>query len=195
MLKPFFNDQIQLNLSDTIEHLLGMDTLKSFTKVVKKHMRSPFSSLETTDHPISHNPNVCTYPCSLCTKTFNTYQKYALHMFKTHGIKNSIRLHYGDTFCPICMMQFHSRVRLHNHVQYRSKICRMQLLLMGPVISTEEADSLDAIQRLESASLARKGIRSHKAILYTFRLPGPLPYVIVDRPSSHHTLGFGRNIN
>ena len=71
----------------------------------------------------------------------------------------------------------------------------MQLLLMGPVLTIEEADRLDALQRLESVSLARKGIRSHKALLFTFRLPGPLPYVIVDRPSSHHTLGFGRNNN
>ena len=130
---------------------------------------------------------------------FNTYQKLALHMLKSHGVKNPIRRYFDDTVCPVCVLQFRSRIRIFNHLQYRSRVCRIYLMLSNPIISQETANVLDFKQREFAKVQARKGYRNHKAHLLTFRMPGPLPFVDlfqmpgIATPSLHHMLGPGRN--
>ncbi len=101
------------------------------------------------------------------------------------------------TFCPICLVQFHTRVRCVNHVRFRSQICRINLALKGPIICEVEANKLDECDRELNRDLARNGKKSCHASSPAVRLPGPLEALLVsqDTYSSHHPLGFGRNYN
>jgi len=167
---------------------------KSVSKSVKKFFCSPYANLDI-GHSTAPNPiSLAIFPCPDCAKVFNTYQKVSLHRFKAHGVKNDLRCYFRDTHCTACMLEFFTRPRLFNHLAYRSKVCRAHLYLRGPVISQDDADALDVVAAKDAVKLYAKGYRRHKAVVNAIRLPGPLEPVIALCPSSHHQLGFGRNI-
>ena len=65
-----------------------------------------------------------------------------------------------------------------------------------PLISVEEADKRDSEFAESNRARQASGSRRHQMTAKDgacFRVPGPLPYIQVDAPSSHHTLGRGRN--
>ena len=113
--------------------------------------------------------------CFRCSKPFATYQQLALHMFKSHGIKNPIGRFIDDTICPLCMKQFHNRERALNHVRYRSLRCRLILFQRGPIMSQAECDRLDAACCEQNKKLYASGRRRHHASVTYFRVEGPLP--------------------
>ncbi len=73
----------------------------------------------------------------------------------------------------MCMLYFHNRIRVLNHVKYRSHVCRVNLLLGGPVLSPPEAIAMDEEARELRRSLYAKGLRAHSATAPVFRLTGP----------------------
>ena len=84
---------------------IGAFGVQRVMKILKKHFAKPFASL---DMPIHSSPckgvSICTYPCYLCTKEFNSVQQLSLHLFKSHNIKDPIRLQVESTFCCFCML-------------------------------------------------------------------------------------------
>ncbi len=95
------------------------------------------------------------------------------------------------------MVYFHNRVRVLNHLKYRSSVCRLNLIVAGPIINAQQADILDEECRALRRELYAAGLRAHTATAPCFRLSGPLPLPLVvdgNRMSSKcHILGFGRN--
>ncbi len=95
------------------------------------------------------------------------------------------------------MLFFHNRVRLLNHLKYRSSVCRLNLIVAGPIISPESADKLDEDCREMRRRLYAVGLRAHAAVEPCFRLCGPLPLPLVVDWNRHsnkcHILGLGRN--
>ena len=99
-----------------------------------------------------------------------------------------------DTVCPICLLDFHTRTRLLNHLKYRSKLCATTLLSSEvPLISRENADELDSKERDFHRALYARGQRRHKAKENVFRVPGPLLVNPLAPHNSSHPLGLGRN--
>ena len=137
------------------------------------------------------------FQCDSCSSCFNTFHKLSLHMFKKHDVKNVWRRYvYAHTHCPICMRNFWSRERLINHIRYRSRICRHNIILRGFKCSEEEACVIDSQQYDIHIQLQKAGKRRHAAIEPVVRLAGPLlPVLLPDdiKPSKHHALGFGQN--
>ncbi len=93
---------------------------------------------------------------------------------------------------------FHNRVRLLNHLKYRSTVCRLNLMMSGPLISVEQADVLDEGCRDLRRRRYAAGLRAHSVCAEPcFRLCGPLPLPLIIDGSKHtnncHMLGFGRN--
>ena len=78
-----------------------------------------------------------------------------MHRKVQHGLRDPVDLLVGTVHCTVCMMYFHNRVRVLNHVKYRSSICRLNLKLAGPVITAEHADALDA----DCREFKRKGMQ------------------------------------
>ena len=135
--------------------------------------------------------------CNICNKSFASYQRLALHRKIKHGIRDPVDCLVDTVFCPVCMKFFHNRVRVLNHIKYRSSVCRLNLTLAGPLISEEQAEVLDEGCREQKRILYAKGLRAHSAAAPCFRLCGPLPLPLIVDGSKHskncHILGFGRN--
>ena len=97
--------------------------------------------------------------------------------------------------CPVCMLHFHNRVRVLNHIKYRSPICKLSLTMKGPALSLQETKELDMSIRPFRREQYAHGLRAHSATEPVFRLCGPLPPPVVFTGSygNMHILGNGRN--
>jgi len=160
-----------------------------------------YFTLRFVNIPISGTTaeDLCTGPfhCHICTKSFNTFQKHSLHMFKSHGIKNIMRRYLEDVVCPVCLMYFHSGERVLNHMRYRSRVCKNVLMSRLPVLTEKQADLLDKQAASENATLAHSGLRRHHVTHTAFRFSGPLNNISstprVTHTSQHRPFGSGRN--
>ncbi len=65
-----------------------------------------------------HLPSTCPH----CSKVFATYQRMALHMKVVHDVLDPVHKLVNSVFCPVCLLYFHNRVRLLNHLKYRSPL-------------------------------------------------------------------------
>ena len=134
------------------------------------------------------------HPCTMCEKSFPTLQKMTLHAFKTHGVKNIYRQYVGPNWhCLVCMKMFWSRERVVNHIRYRSKICRNQMLTKPPPYTSEQADAFDLEEAKVNRELSHRGSRRHKAVKPCVQLVGPIMPISTACPSKHHPLGRGHN--
>ena len=138
------------------------------------------------------------FSCHLCDydgayrPPFKSHQALAVHMCKQHGIRHIAHVLVDTTHCPICLLQFHSRVRLLAHLMEKNPFCLNQLKRSDPVITQDQAMELDKANG--SSARALKGA-SRKPV---FRLQGPLVLaydengVPIITPGNHHPHGIGR---
>ena len=118
----------------------------------------------------------------------------ASHKHAKHGIKRPERLCIDGTHCPICLREFWARERVIVHVAEKSAVCRLNLLLQGPVLSQEQADHLDSLEVQGRISDNRRaGLRRARAQEPCVRLPGPLVNIIPlgETHGARHPLGHG----
>ena len=136
-----------------------------------------------------------THECEMCGNAFRTKQALAVHRFKTHGSKSIERQYLPGTQCPICLVEFWTRERVINHVRYRSKVCRENLLVRLPELSQQQADHLDEFEQETFRKMQACGNRRHKAIEPCIQASGPLLLIVLDpdRVSAHHPLGKGHS--
>ena len=165
-------------------------------KPFKKLLISPILSMDVPPEKELKAPDQ-DFQCYICNKQFYSLQSFSLHQFKAHGIRNLCRQYVAGSVCPLCLVNFHTRERLLNHVRYRSIICRKYVMKGPPPLSMEEADQLDADDRLKMRQLRSAGNRKHSATRddgVCHRAHGPLLHNIdVPNPSTHHPFGKGRN--
>ena len=92
----------------------------------------------------------------------------------------------------IGLREFGSRESCINHAK-KSKVCRYNLILRGPFLSQDEADSLDQACRPRNRELHASGRRRHFTDKSSVRLEGPLqPILLMEtQVSCHHPLGIG----
>ena len=147
-------------------------------------MLTPFSLLRyVPQHIIEHHETtsvICPRPfsCTLCTYKAPTMQQLQLHMFKAHGWFH-LSQDYIDadcTRCPICMMQFHIRVRLIEHLRYKGKKrqCLNNVYIVKDVIKSDVFLEILARDAEHSRALSRAGYRRTKAQAPAYRVSGPL---------------------
>ncbi len=84
------------------------------------------------------------------------------------------RMVWGNV-CPVCQVQFHSRLRLVQHVAYEGHACRVSFLesesLELPVDFIKQLDAIDARQ---SRASKRAGFpERHTVVPALFSLPAP----------------------
>ena len=145
-------------------------------------------------NPPSSDPHVCPD----CGTFFASLQKMAVHRNRRHKYTHPLHAYVCFTVCPICLLQFHNRTRLLNHLKYRSSVCLANVLINGPILSEVEARQLDEDERSENRELYSKGLRPHTAIKPVYRMCGPLPPFVeahnceVSRTHNCHVLGYGR---
>ncbi len=111
---------------------------------IKKHCASPWANVSGhIGKDFKDNVTEYVFSCTCCPYKCDTQQQLSLHAFKSHGIKDPIRLHVRTNVCPVCLKGFSTRERILEHVRRGRTSCRHQLILMGPVMSENQADELD----------------------------------------------------
>ncbi len=172
---------------------------RSFIRSVRRYSLTKFANFDVPSSiPSLAPPLFFNSYCLDCGKTFSSYQRLALHRKIVHGSRDPVDLLVSSVHCPVCMVFFHNRVRLLNHLKYRSTVCRLNLIVSGPLISVEQADVLDEGCRDLRRRRYAAGLRAHSVCAEPcFRLCGPLPLPLVIDGNKHtnncHVLGFGRN--
>jgi len=187
-----FADCLEWDFSRWVEYIKGSP--HAAAKQIKDYCKSPFANicvqwaksqvLRTFADPID---------CIMCGKISKSKQAHAVHLSACHGIKCAFRLYIPCTHCLICLREFWTRERCLNHVK-KSKVCKFNLILRGPSLSHDEADSLDQMCRLSNRQLYAAGRRRHAADKSSIRLAGPLEPIILmeSQVSAHHPLGIGQ---
>jgi hypothetical protein len=175
----------------------------SFRRIVSQFANSGFANLDVPqNHPALAPPTQGLYACHECGSLHDSFQKFKVHSQSAHGLKDSLSLCVDGPTCPVCLLFMFNRVRVLEHLRYKSEVCRLNIISRGPIITRCEAEELDFSFRPSARLLAAKGYRRHSAINpvsglkeLAFRVPGPLPRVAVSPSmvSSHHSLGYGRN--
>lgn len=130
--------------------------------------------------------------CDDCGVAFPSLQALSVHRVRKHGWRHEVRVHIDTTFCTVCLLEFHARNRVINHLAYGSPICLANLLARGPVISWEAANALDDEERVGEGRNRSAGWGRGKALAPCCRLSGPLLPVVLgegQEVSGRHPLG------
>jgi hypothetical protein len=171
------------------------DHHKCFSKM-RKFCKSPWANIVSQ---WANTPTLSTFAmptvCPICRVSSKSLQAHSVHLARKHGIKSSLRRYVDSPVCRICMVNFTSRERCLNHVRYRSKVCKINVLLRGPCISQEEATNLDEQELEDNRKLYAGGKRRHFVRTPCFRVEGPLLPVLNSHHSEHSALGYGYNYN
>ncbi len=171
---------------------------RSFIRSVRKYSLSKFANFVVPSSvPDVAPPLFFNSMCNVCGKAFSSYQRLALHRKIKHGFRDPVDCLIDTVHCTVCMKYFHNRVRVLNHLKYRSSVCRLNLTFAGPIINAEQAEILDESCREMKRKLYAAGLRAHSATAPCFRLCGPIPLPLIEDGRRHsnncHILGFGRN--
>eukprot|EP00435_Cladocopium_sp_Y103_P022598 s1873_g5.t1 len=73
-------------------------------------------------------PLAATFGCMQCQIRFKSKGGEGAHMFRKHGRLSSIRYLFDQTRCEICMKEYFTYGKLHNHLRH-SQACRQALQL------------------------------------------------------------------
>ena len=187
-----FSECVGWDLSRWVEYITVSP--RTSAKQFKAYCKSPFANI-CIQWAVSNVLLAFAAPieCSICGRLSKSSQAHAVHTFTKHGIKCRFRLYVPFTHCLVCLREFWSRERCLNHVK-KSKVCKYNLILRGPCLSQDEADSLDQDDRMRNRQLHLVGRRRHAVDNAAVRLPGPLEPIILleSQISSHHPLGCGQ---
>lgn len=145
-------------------------------------LRADWWASEKWHHKLVGQANA-EWPCYECGMAFVSRQALATHSFRVHGTKRFERQMVETTWCPICLVQFHTRMRCVQHLSIDSTSCRECLLEAGVFLTRARADELDCDDRAHNRHLHKRGHAPTKAELPAFRLPGPLKKAFASRGS------------
>ena len=150
---------------------------KGFSRMVHRVCSTPCASVCPVQSAPVPIPGTA-FPCDCCLMILPSFQQLSLHKFKAHGIRNVCRQYANITHCNICLTELFTRESCINHIRYRSKRCRDQLLRMEPLLTVAEASVLDEEEKATNLRLAHSGLRRHTAHRPSVRLSGPSPRIL-----------------
>ena len=104
-------------------------------------------------------------------------------------------MYVSTTHCEICLVEFHTRARLLEHVKgrhNRPNICLLNYLDKEPVYTQEQVIEIDKALAETNRKLYAAAHRQHYAAVPCFSLQGPfLPVKYVVKHNKDHPLGVG----
>ena len=84
---------------------------------------------ETRPEPAGH-AQCGQYACLHCDRAFKTRGGEGAHMFKCHGKVATLRMLFDQTRCEVCMREYFTFSKLHNHLRHSHR-CRNMLIQRG----------------------------------------------------------------
>ena len=116
---------------------------------------------------------VCTVICDLCGAKAANPQELSAHKWLVHSAKSTVRMKLGTTHCLFCLLDFHTRTKIHDHVAYRSPKCRSFYDLHIVAIDNDLYESLEVFESVRVKALVATGKRKNWHPVPTCRIPGP----------------------
>ena len=83
------------------------------------------------------------YQCEICGQVELTLKDINTHRFLEHIIKDVCELYVDTSTCPVCLVCFHTRERVLNHIRYKSSKCRNLIFDRGPILTKQQADDIN----------------------------------------------------
>ena len=143
-------------------------------KAIKKHCASPWANVYIGREKARKDPEAeYAFACTKCLYKCDTWHHLATHASSSHGKKDPIRMYLPTNVCPICLTGFSNREGVLEHARRGRTPCKRQLILMGPVLTEQQADAIDFSLRAYYRDRHRKGQRRHKAETPCVRAFGP----------------------
>ena len=105
------------------------------------------------------------FACMACEKRFPSRGRCGAHMFRRHGIFQTVRHLFDGTQCACCLKEFHSHGKLQGHL-LRAEFCRRSLQRKGIHVAPVPGIGSVANGRLE---------RTHDGVLPPLQAEGPQP--------------------
>ena len=135
----------------------------------------------------SHGLQPGWFRCQLCISTacrvFPSERALRAHLVSGHGTRCQTRAFIdSDGRCPVCGLNFHTRIRAIAHAQRKSSACSLRIQLCKP-LPDERIRLLDAEDAL-ARRVARKS--GHATPLATLPGPGKGPKKRIIPPSSDY---------
>lgn len=110
---------------------------------------------------------VCGGSCHLCG-TVSLSPK--IHLFESRGIKDQYKIDADGAHCLICSKIFHTQKSMVNHIRYDYPKCRALIVDLGPRLTLEAANNLDAAEiGIEPYMLGPKHAQRLRSIALDFR--------------------------
>ena len=118
-------------------------------------------------------PKVCTVICDLCGAKLGNPQELSAHKWQVPFAKSTYRMKIGTTHCLFCLVDFHTRIKLHDHVAYRSPKYRCFYALHIDVIAFDLYETLESGESVRVKAPIALGKRKYFHPVSGGRLPGP----------------------
>jgi hypothetical protein len=190
-----FSEAVDWNLPGWVENIKVSP--RAAANKIRHFCKSPFANI-CTQWAVSRTLQIFAQPieCSICGRISKSLQSHMLHMFRKHGTKCTFRRCVPCIHCLVCLREFWPRERCLNHAK-KSKVCRYNLIMRGPILSQDEADALDQACLSRNRELHAAGRRRHTVDKSSLRLPGPLEPILLmqSQVGRHHPLGMGHNLH
>ena len=114
------------------------------------------------------------YQCTDCSRESATVQQFNLHRFRKHGWLFPAHTLIANTYCPICLAQFHIRTGASEHIMCKGMKhkCCQRLFNDGCNFSYLAANSLNEVEAARNVQLARGGHKRSYASQPAHRIAG-----------------------
>ena len=114
-----------------------------------------------------------TLACQLCGDRCDSVTALTMHLVSKHKLKDPVHTCVNTVWCPVCGILYSNRGLLMEHCAYRSKVCRMNLLLRGAFFPWDEISALESQQSDICAANVKAGRPRYFASTPAVRIFGP----------------------
>ena len=114
------------------------------------------------------------FVCHECGAQCAGKQVLAAHRWTKHGTMRPTREYVDGTHCVVCMLEFHTRDRLVQHLERSSPQCGAYTMNTLPKLPADEVFRLNRDAAIHIKQLKGAGRCRVHALLPCFRVPGPL---------------------
>ena len=117
--------------------------------------------------------NVPDTECHICGKMYHS-SDISKHLYKSHGVKNALRLKVAGTRCKCCLKNFWLRPSLMHHLAQRAAKCRQFYMDKVADMEVDEAKELDDIDTGIMRDNVKAGLPKRHSEFPCIRVLGPL---------------------
>ena len=135
--------------------------------------------------PVASGDEQQSWHCTVCNAVRPSRHSPAVHVFRAHGVRQPQHFYVDGTQCPVCLVEFGTRIRLREHLSsdlksmkpQKSPICWDECLKRYAPFSEEYAQVLADEDLQTSRSKKKSGFRRTHAKYRSVQAQGPMMFI------------------